>query len=55
MDQHTNGDPPAEPKDARQTTAEQRELQDKLNQQDVDPDAPGRHQSGDDIAGESTR
>ncbi len=55
MDQQADGNQPAEPRDARQTTAEQRELQDKLDHQDVDPDAPGRQQSGDDIAGESTR
>ena len=55
MNKQANGDPPAEPKDAREPTAEQRELQDKLDHQNDDPDAPGRHQSGDDIADESTR
>jgi hypothetical protein len=46
-------DPPATPKDARKSTEEQREIQDELDHQDDDPDAPGRHQSHDDLADET--
>lgn len=55
MDQPTNFDPPPAPKDARKPTEEQRELQEKLELQDDDPDAPGLHQSRYDVADESTR
>ncbi|GAC1648765.1 MAG: hypothetical protein NVS4B6_23720 [Mycobacterium sp.] len=55
MDQQPNVDPPLEPTDARQTTAEQRDLQDKLDHQDSDPDAPGSHLSRHQMADESTR
>jgi hypothetical protein len=46
-------DPPAKPKDARRTTEEQRELQDKLDHQHDDPQAPGRHQTRAQVADES--
>lgn len=45
--------PPATPEDATQVTEEQRELQEKLDRQDEDPDAPGRHQSRHQIADET--
>ncbi len=42
MDPQINLDPPAAaPKDARKATEEQRQLQEKLEHQDDDPDAPG--------------
>jgi hypothetical protein len=46
-------DPPSTPKDATKATAEQQELQAKLDHQNDDPDAPGRHQSRDKVAGET--
>lgn len=46
---------PQEPKDARQTTAEQRQQQEQLEHTDVDPDAPGLQQSDRNVADESTR
>ena len=55
MDQQTNFDPPPAPEDARKATEEQRELQEKLEHQNEDPDAPGLHQSRHDVADESTR
>lgn len=56
MDQQINTDPPAEtPEDARQATEEQRQLQEQLEHQDDDPDAPGLHQSRQDLADESRR
>ena len=45
--------PPLTPKDATKATAEQRELQDKLEHQDEDPDAPARTQSRHQIPDES--
>ncbi|UXA16991.1 hypothetical protein [Mycobacterium sp. SMC-4] len=36
---------PPTPEDATKATAEQQELQDKLEHQDEDPDAPARHQT----------
>ncbi|HTX97986.1 MAG TPA: hypothetical protein VME67_26060 [Mycobacterium sp.] len=55
MDQQVNIDPPAAPKDARTATEEQRELQEKLEHLNEDPDAPGLHQSRHQTADESTR
>ncbi|WP_167355436.1 hypothetical protein [Mycobacterium malmoense] len=55
MDQQVNIDPPPAPEDARQATAEQRRLQEQLEHQDDDPDAPGLHQSRRDLPDESTR
>jgi hypothetical protein len=49
---HEN-DPRGTPKDATKATDEQRELQDELDHQHDDPDAPGRHQSRDQIADET--
>jgi hypothetical protein len=46
-------DPPATPKDATKATEEQRELQEELDHQDDDPDAPGRHQSREQVADET--
>jgi hypothetical protein len=46
-------DPPATPKDATKATEEQRELQEELDHQDDDPDAPGRHQSRGQVADET--
>ncbi len=37
--------PPPTPKDATKATDEQRDLQDKLDRSDEDPDAPARTQS----------
>jgi hypothetical protein len=45
--------PPSTPKDARKATAEQQELQAKLDRQNDDPDAPGRHQNRDTVADET--
>jgi hypothetical protein len=55
MDQKVNTDPPSAPEDARKATEEQRALQEQLEHQDEDPDAPGLHQSRHNIADESTR
>ena len=46
-------DPPATPKDASEATDEQRELQDELDHQDDDPDAPGGHQTHKQVADET--
>ncbi len=46
-------DSPSTPADATQVTAEQRAVQDELNRQDEDPNAPGRHQSRHQIADET--
>ena len=51
MEQTNN--PPATPKDATKVTAEQQELQAKLDRQNDDPDAPGRHQDRDKLADET--
>lgn len=40
-----NNVPPPTPEDATKATAEQRELQDKLDHQDDDPNAPARTQT----------
>ncbi len=55
MDQQVNIDPPPAPDDARKATAEQREVQEKLEHQDDDPQGPGLHQSRHDLPDESTR
>jgi hypothetical protein len=55
VDQQANGSPPPEPKDAREPTAEQREIQEQLEHQNDDPEAPGRHQTRDQLPDESTR
>jgi hypothetical protein len=46
---------PKEPKDATKSTEEQRQLQEELEHQDDDPDAPGLHQSQRNTPDESTR
>jgi hypothetical protein len=51
MDQ--SNDPPENPQDARKATEEQRELQDELEHQHDDPDAPGRHQTREQVADET--
>ena len=51
MEQISN--PPPTPKDATNATEEQRELKDKLDHQDDDPEAPGRHQSRTQVADET--
>lgn len=55
MDQQVNFDPPPAPEDARKATEEQRKLQEQLEHQHDDPDAPGLHQSRRDLPDESTR
>lgn len=40
-----NDFPPATPKDATEATEEQRDLQEKLEHTDDDPDAPARNQT----------
>ena len=49
------GNPPKNPKDATQTTEEQRDQEERLEHRDADPDAPGLHQSRHDVADETTR
>ena len=44
--------PPPTPKDATMATEEQRELQEKLDHRNDDPDAPGRHQTRNDMPDE---
>ncbi len=51
MKQHNK--PPPTPKDATKTTAEQRDMQDELDHQNEDPDAPGRHQNRHQLADET--
>ncbi len=55
MDQQINVDPQAAPKDARKATEEQRQLQEQLQHQHDDPDAPGLHQSRHQLADETGR
>jgi len=45
--------PPPTPKDATKATDDQRKLQDKLDHQNDDPDAPGLHQSRKQVADET--
>jgi hypothetical protein len=51
MEQQNN--PPSTPKDATKATEEQQELQQELERQNDDPDAPGRHQNRDKVADET--
>ena len=51
MEQQNN--PPATPTDATKATEEQRELHEKLDQKNDDPDAPGQHQDRHQIADET--
>jgi hypothetical protein len=46
-------DPSATPKDATESTPEQREQQDELDHQNDDPSAPGRHETRRQIADET--
>jgi hypothetical protein len=46
-------DPAANPKDATKATDDQRDMQEKLDHRHDDPDAPGRHQTKDQIADET--
>lgn len=46
-------DPPENPKDARKATESQRELQDELDHQNDDPNAPGGHQTRKQVADET--
>lgn len=46
-------DPPQNPKDARESTEEQRELQQELDHQDDDLEAPGSHQTRKQVADET--
>jgi len=46
-------DPPENPQDARKATAGQRELQQELDRQSDDPDAPGGHLSRKQVADET--
>jgi hypothetical protein len=55
VNQRNSNDPAPKPKDARQATEEQRHVQEQLEHQDQDRDAPGLHQSRHDVADESTR
>lgn len=48
-----NNIPPPTPKDATMATEEQRDLQDKLERQDEDPDGPARDQTYRDIPDEN--
>ena len=50
--QPTN-DPPSTPKDATEATEEQRYIQEKLDHRDDDPEAPGGHQTKDQVADET--
>ena len=51
MEQHN--DPPANPEDATKATEDQQELQDELDHQHDDPDAPGGHQTHEQVADET--
>ncbi|MCP2624202.1 hypothetical protein NLB33_15205 [Mycolicibacterium smegmatis] len=51
MDSHDNGRPI--PADARQTTEQQEELQDEFDRRGEDPEAPGLHESREQIADEN--
>lgn len=46
-------DPPSMPKDATKATDEQRDMQAKLDHQNDDPEAPGGHQTKDQVADET--
>jgi hypothetical protein len=51
MDQRN--DPPEDPKDAREVTEDQRDLQNELEHRNDDPNAPGGHQTRDQVADET--
>lgn len=51
MEQQNN--PPPTPKDATKASDEQRALQEDLDHQDDDPNALGRHQDQNQMAGET--
>jgi hypothetical protein len=51
MEQHN--DPPLTPEDATKATADQRDVQDKLDHQNDDPEAPGGHQDRSKVADET--
>ncbi|WP_192860232.1 hypothetical protein [Mycobacterium sp. MS1601] len=51
MGQRNN--PPATPEDATKATEQQRQLQDQLEHQHDDPEAPGQHQDRHGIADET--
>ncbi|WP_204809181.1 hypothetical protein [Mycobacterium riyadhense] len=53
MDQKFNNGASRIPDDARKSTEEQREIQQQLEHQGDDPDAPGLHQSRRDVADET--
>ena len=53
MDQISGEDSSSHPKDAREATEEQREVQDELDHQNDDPGGPGSQQSRHDIADET--
>jgi hypothetical protein len=55
VDPQFNPGPTEPPKDARKATEEQRQLQDELEHQGDDPDAPGLHQSRHQVADETKR
>ncbi len=55
MSQQASSKPDPEPEDARKVTDEQRQVQEELDHQGGDPDAPGQQQSRHNTAGESTR
>lgn len=55
MDQHDKDKPVGVPADAREPTEEQLAEEAQLEQQAVDPDAPGAQQSADQLADESRR
>jgi hypothetical protein len=55
VDQPTDSNSAPVPKDARKATEEQREKEEQLEHQDVDPNAPAAQQSHDEVADESTR
>ena len=50
---HDRNDPPENPKDAREVTEDQRELQDEFEHSNDDPDAPGGHQTREQVADET--
>ncbi|OBJ48838.1 hypothetical protein A9W94_03490 [Mycobacterium asiaticum] len=55
VDQHDKEKPVGVPADARDPTEEQLAEEAQLEQQAVDPDAPGAQQSADQLADESRR
>lgn len=55
VDQHPDDHSAPVPKDARESTEEQREVEEQLEHAGDDPDAPGAQQSADQLADESRR